>query len=86
MNNGDVACQGIGGDYKATLAANFQDKGTDDKAIAEAMKVINQAMTACPQSTMILAGYRSVKNALWYAHLTAVTARDLPSSRRQCKP
>jgi cutinase len=58
---GGVACQGIGGDYKATLQANTQPKGTDDKSIAEAMSVISNAMTSCPDSKMVLAGYRLVE-------------------------
>jgi len=55
--NGGVACQGIGGAYKAQLAPNTQPKGTNDASINEAVKVIKQAMTACPDSKMVLAGY-----------------------------
>lgn len=55
--NGGVACQGVGGAYKATLLANTRPKGTDDASIQEAVKTINQAMTACPDSQMVLAGY-----------------------------
>jgi cutinase len=58
--NGGVACQGIGGAYKAQLAPNTQPKGTNDASINEAVKVIKQAMTACPDSKMVLAGYRYV--------------------------
>jgi hypothetical protein len=57
---GDVACQGVGGAYKATLAANTQPKGTDDASIQQAVSLIMQAMTQCPNSKMVLAGYRQV--------------------------
>jgi cutinase len=67
--SGGVACQGIGGDYKATLAANTQPKGTDDKSIAEAMNVISNAMTACPNSKVVLAGYRFVRAVSYQSHL-----------------
>jgi cutinase len=54
---GGVSCQGIGGAYKATLAANVQPKGTDDQSIAQATKVITSAMTTCPNAKMVLVGY-----------------------------
>ncbi|KAF1987840.1 carbohydrate esterase family 5 protein, partial [Aulographum hederae CBS 113979] len=54
---GAVACQGVGGAYKATLAANFEDAGTNAASIKEAVKVMNQAMTKCPQSKMVFGGY-----------------------------
>lgn len=57
ISNDQVACQGVGGDYKAELAPNFQAKGTDDKSIAEAVKVIGAAMKNCPQARVVLAGY-----------------------------
>jgi len=55
-NNG-VACQGIGGNYKATLAANTQPLGTDQQSIDEAVRVITSAMTACPNAKVVMAGY-----------------------------
>jgi hypothetical protein len=55
---GGVSCQGVGGAYKATLQANTQPKGTNAASIQEAVSVITDAMTQCPQSTMVLAGYR----------------------------
>jgi cutinase len=54
---GGVSCQGIGGAYKATLAANVQPEGTDAQSIAEATKVITSAMTTCPNAKMVLVGY-----------------------------
>jgi cutinase len=59
-SNGGVACQGVGGAYKATIIANTEAKGTDDASIAEGMKDIMDAITKCPQSTLVLAGYRYV--------------------------
>ncbi len=55
---GNVACQGVGGAYMATLQANLQPNGTDQASINQAIQTIQQAMTACPQSAMVLAGYR----------------------------
>jgi cutinase len=57
MSNDQVACQGIGGAYKATLAANTQPKGTDAQSIAEAKSVIETAMTNCPKARVVMAGY-----------------------------
>ncbi|KIW00815.1 uncharacterized protein PV09_07794 [Verruconis gallopava] len=54
---GDVACQGVGGAYQATLASNLLPKGTDDASIQEAVNIINKAMTQCPNSKIVLAGY-----------------------------
>jgi len=55
-----VACQGVGGAYRATLTANTLPGGTNKASIDEAVTTIKQAMTACPDSVMTLAGYRSV--------------------------
>lgn len=52
-----VACQGIGGAYTAKLAPNLQPKGTDEASIAEGVKVISGAMTKCPNTKVIVAGY-----------------------------
>lgn len=56
---GQVACQGVGAEdgYAAALAPNFQPKNTDDQSIAGATKIINMAMTKCPNSTMLIGGY-----------------------------
>ncbi|KAF2666453.1 putative cutinase, partial [Microthyrium microscopicum] len=54
---GQVACQGVGGNYKALLAPNTLPLGTDQASIDQATSVITSAMTACPQSQMVLAGY-----------------------------
>jgi cutinase len=57
-SNNQVACQGVGGQYKAELAPNNLPKGTDQPSIDEAVKVIQSAMTACPNAKVVLAGYR----------------------------
>jgi cutinase len=57
LSNDQVACQGVGGAYKATLAANTQPKGTDEQSIAEATSVITAAMQNCPQARVVMAGY-----------------------------
>lgn len=59
MGAANVACQGVGAEdgYAAALAPNFQPKNTDDQSIAAATKIMNMAMTKCPQSTIVMAGY-----------------------------
>ncbi|KAJ4417936.1 hypothetical protein N0V82_005893 [Gnomoniopsis sp. IMI 355080] len=56
---GQVACQGVGAEdgYAAALPPNFQPKNTDDQSIAAATKIINMAMTQCPNTTMVIGGY-----------------------------
>lgn len=59
MGAANVACQGVGAEdgYAAALPPNFQPKNTDDQSIAAATKIMNMAMTKCPQSTIVMAGY-----------------------------
>lgn len=59
MGAANVACQGVGAEdgYAAALAPNFQPKNTDDQSIAAATKIMNMAMTKCPQSTIVMGGY-----------------------------
>jgi cutinase len=70
--NNQVACQGIGGDYKALLAPNTLPKGTDQASIDEAVKTIQQAMTACPNAKVVMAGYRYVRQSIGLS-LSALT-------------
>jgi cutinase len=56
-SNNQVACQGIGGAYEATLEANLEPKGTDDQSVNEAKKVIMTAMSNCPTARVVMAGY-----------------------------
>lgn len=60
---GNVACQGIGGAYKATLAPNFQPKGTDQGSIDEAVSTLRLAMTTCPNAKIVAGGYRQATSS-----------------------
>ncbi|TID15288.1 hypothetical protein E6O75_ATG08541 [Venturia nashicola] len=53
----DVACQGVGGAYKAGLADNVAPAGTTAGAIAEATKMFTEAHQKCPQTKIVAGGY-----------------------------
>jgi cutinase len=55
---GKVACQGVGGPYKAGLETNVLPEGTNAAAYQEAMKLLAKASTKCPQSKIVAGGYR----------------------------
>jgi cutinase len=57
---GKVACQGVGGGYKASLGDNGNPKGTSKSGTAEAVKMFQQAATKCPRSKIVFGGYRYV--------------------------
>jgi cutinase len=56
----NVACQGVGGAYKAGLAENVYPKGTTDAAIKVAKDHLRSAATRCPQAKIVSGGYRWV--------------------------
>jgi cutinase len=53
-----VGCQGVGGDYKASLGDNGKSLGTTDAAIAEATKMFTEASKKCPKAILVFGGYR----------------------------
>jgi len=53
----NVACQGVGGAYKAGLAENVYPKGTTDAAIRVAKEHLTNAATKCPSSAIVSGGY-----------------------------
>jgi cutinase len=56
----NVACQGVGGAYRAGLAENVYPKGTTDAAIKVAKDHFQTAAKKCPQSLIVAGGYRWV--------------------------
>lgn len=55
-----VACQGVGGAYKAGLETNMLPEGTSAAAYQEAMHLLAKTHTKCPQSKIVTGGYRLV--------------------------
>jgi cutinase len=56
---GRVACQGVGGGYKAKLADNGNPRGTSASGTQEAVKMFQQAASKCPNTKIVFGGYRS---------------------------
>jgi cutinase len=56
---GKVACQGIGGPYRAALADNILPPySTTVAAVNFAKQLLTRAVTKCPQTKIMFAGYR----------------------------
>ena len=55
-----VACQGVGGAYKASMFDNALPQFTTKEAIEEAAKMFNMAVEKCPNSKITFGGYRFV--------------------------
>jgi len=57
VGNDNVACQGVGGKYTASMGDNGQERFTSQAAIDEATKVFQQAVQKCPQAKITFGGY-----------------------------
>jgi len=54
---GGVACQGVGGPYSAGLADNVAPSGTSQKAWKEAQRLLELAVSKCPETALVAGGY-----------------------------
>lgn len=57
FRDSEVICQGVGGDYRASITTNALPRGTTPGAIREAIGLFELADRQCPDSVIVAGGY-----------------------------